>query len=601
MEKTQLLEAGGSLPMPSSRPPHRRRSLPSYLIVLLAISALVHLFSPVSIPRWVMEHARVVESESVKIGTLIPTDCWTEQIKPPFECYYLYAPLDHLNETDTRTAKLAVLKYPAGGGKTPADKVQGTILTNPGGPGGSGISLLLGKGGRFNFTTTAGAMDNLFENRYNILSWDPRAVGYSTPSANCYKNDDQALYNYGAGLSKSSSSAASFTLQYDRLQGRLCAENATLADELRFVSTPSTARDLRLLYKAAGDSLLSFWGFSYGTALGSVFCDMFPDEVGRVVLDGTVDVPNYMAGNWSDNLLDAQDTYERGFLGECSKAGDKCALNKVANGTDLKELLDDFQSALIEEPLISTRSNATLLDYSTLKGAIFSSLYTTYGWPNITKAIAKAIESNATDFLNGYSGYGQAESSPQAFVAIAGGDALVRREHDWDLSHYKNLIAELEKQSEFAGEIWAEDKNLIQSWPIVGKERHFGNFTSHTRNPILFVGNDYDPATPLLYARKMATLFPNASVLRVKAYGHCSTSQVSKCAMKTISNYFVRGTIPERTIDLDGYVGPGKICEVDSEPWDEVHPSSQVESQESSRIIMNSLQETWKQISRRRL
>jgi pimeloyl-ACP methyl ester carboxylesterase len=194
---------------------------------------------------------------------------------------------------------------------------------------------------------------------------------------------------------------------------------------------------MRMLYKASGDDQLFYWGFSYGTVLGSVFSDMFPEEVGRVVLDGTVDVPNYMAGNWSDNLLDAQGTYEKGFLGECAKAGDKCALNKVAKGTDLKILLDDFQNTLIAEPMISTLSNATLLDYSTLKGAIFSSLYATYAWPNITAAIAKAIEGNATDFLNAYGGSGQGESSPQAFVAIAGGDSLVRREHVWDLNHYE--------------------------------------------------------------------------------------------------------------------------------------------------------------------
>jgi hypothetical protein len=129
----------------------------------------------------------------------------------------------------------------------------------------------------------------------------------------------------------------------------------------------------------------------------------------------------------------------------------------------------------------------------------------------------------------------------------------------------------MEKQSEFVGEIFAENESDIKTWSIVGKDRHRGNFTSHTANPILFVGNNYDPVTPLLSARKMATLFPNAAVLRVKAYGHCSDSQPSKCAVKTIASYFVNGTIPERKgLAADGYIEPGTICEVDRQPWDDV-------------------------------
>lgn len=195
---------------------------------------------------------------------------------------------------------------------------------------------------------------------------------------------------------------------------------------------------MRLLYQAAGDDKLNYWGFSYGTALGSVFSDMFPDEVRRVVLDGTVDVPDYMAGNWSDNLLDTEGTYAKGFLGECAKAGSKCPLNKVANGTDLRVLLHDFFAALIAEPMISTLTNVTLLDYTSFKGVIFSNLYTTYGWPKLAETMAKAIEGNATEFIYQYLDIDSgSEAGPQAFAAIAGGDALVRREHTWDVNDYK--------------------------------------------------------------------------------------------------------------------------------------------------------------------
>lgn len=227
-------------------------------------------------------------------------------------------------------------------------------------------------------------------------------------------------------------------MQETRLTAQLCTSNATLADELRFVSTPSTARDMRLLYQAAGDKVLHYWGFSYGTALGSTFADMFPNEVGRVALDGTVDVPNYAAGYWDDNLLNTDGTYEKGLLGECTKAGDKCALNKAAKGQDLKAVLDKFYQQLIDEPLISLVTNTTFLTYSAFKGQIFQDLYSSYGWPKVTSAMAAALEGNATAFIQAYLEPSNAtDPTPQSFDAIAGGDALVRREDSWTLADYE--------------------------------------------------------------------------------------------------------------------------------------------------------------------
>jgi pimeloyl-ACP methyl ester carboxylesterase len=142
-----------------------------------------------------------------------------------------------------------------------------------------------------------------------------------------------------------------------------------MKDELRFVTTSSTARDMRLLYKGSGDSMLHYWGFSYGTVLGSVFSDMFPNEVGRMVLDGTVDAFDYMAGNWTDNLVNTQGTYEKGLLGECVKAGERCALNKITKGRDLKTVMDEFYKTLQRQRHLSWNtlmSNLTSLMSFTL-------------------------------------------------------------------------------------------------------------------------------------------------------------------------------------------------------------------------------------------
>jgi len=137
-----------------------------------------------------------------------------------------------------------------------------------GGPGGSGVGFVTASRPRFNNRTTGDAIDRMMKGRYNILSWDPRAIGHSTPLANCYKWESQRPSCSG-DLPHASSSAVACDLQTHRLDSALCAEHTTLSDELRFVSTPSTARDMKLLYRAMGDDKLHYWGFSYGTVLGS--------------------------------------------------------------------------------------------------------------------------------------------------------------------------------------------------------------------------------------------------------------------------------------------------------------------------------------------
>lgn len=423
--------------------------------------------------------------------------------------------------------------------------------------------------------------------RFNILSWDLRGIGHSTPLANCFTLPGQSKSSkQGSGFYHSSSSALAFDLQHGRLLYQLCADHETLSDELRFVTTPSTARDMRLLYKAVGDKGLHFWGFNYGTVLGSIFADMFPDEVERLVLDGTVDLPNYLTIELENGLLDTQKTYEIGLLGECIKAKETCALNEVANGVDLKIFMQDILNELIREPMISTETNITFLDYTSFKMAIFKALYSPLTWPSFTKAVAEVSRGNATSFIKQCVEPAKVENDyPHAGLAIAGGDILFPRTKAFTLEDFKRQIQYQEMLSPLAGEVLASLLSTEESWTIIGRDRHFGNFTSYTRNPLLFIGNDYDPITPLLYARKMATLFSNASVLRAKMYGHASVAQPSQCTMDTIRDHFLYEIIPKRSIGMDGFVEPGKICDVDRGSFDEATNQQDY----SGAIIMDAL------------
>lgn len=123
MEKTQLL--GGSIALPlQGRVKTRRNPLTLFFISLLSITALFHFFRS--------NTSSSANKEEIVLGKLIPTECWSSSFEKPFKCYHLYAPLDYLNETDERTARLAVATYPAGGGKTKKGDILGTLLLNPG-------------------------------------------------------------------------------------------------------------------------------------------------------------------------------------------------------------------------------------------------------------------------------------------------------------------------------------------------------------------------------------------------------------------------------------------------------------------------------------
>jgi len=171
------------------------------------------------------------------------------------------------------------------------------ILTNPGGPGGSGVSFLLN-------SVQVGL--KIGGSNYDLVSWDPRGVNNSIPVADCKLSPDLTGRKlkirsqeklYGPSLAP-----VYFEEQYASAQeiGPECwASIGGPKDAGPHMTTATVARDMVSILDAfqasedgqkCGDSgLLNYWGISYGTVIGQTFASMFPERVGRVVLDGVVD------------------------------------------------------------------------------------------------------------------------------------------------------------------------------------------------------------------------------------------------------------------------------------------------------------------------
>lgn len=496
---------------------------------------------------------------SVERGDLDLGKC--ENLDDPYVCGQLVAPLDYANLSDPRNASIAVAVFPAGGGTTPQSEILGSILLNPGGPGGSGLDFIARRSPVRNNRTLGEALDTQLKGKYNIVSFDPRGVGHTWPKVSCFADDLENLYyssfTVANGLpghngARTMKHEIGTTIAREQLLSNMCQKSED-SELLKYVGTALVVQDMQLIHRALGDDKLHYWGFSYGTVLGSTYADMFPEDVGRVIIDGVVDVPNYYQGKWSDNFKDIEAEFD-GFFSECVKSGpEACKLAELAeSGPALKDLVLDWGTRLKHHPIPLADANPPqIYSYFMFISGLFQSMYAPVTWPTIADGLYEAIKNGNLSSMA--SGPGQVRGVE--IMQIACGDNLADfTENLWGVKDYERHISELRADSPHFAEFFGQIGLMCDGiWPVRASERHNGNFTSQTNFPLLVLGNDYDPVTPGRYAKKMAGLFPNAVHVQREGYGHCSSSQPSKCIDDIVAAYFLDGELP----------APETVCEVD--------------------------------------
>ncbi|KAG9123371.1 hypothetical protein FRC07_015029, partial [Ceratobasidium sp. 392] len=276
------------------------------------------------------------------------------------QCGTFEVPLDYANATAGK-ALLAVARYPA----TSSSKI-GTLFLNPGGPGSSGVDMILKP-------DTKDIMD-IVAGKYDLVSWDPRGVGsriargpnigQTEPRADCFNTGSEendfwknTIPRTGLETHSNFTTAADLRAFYAQVPevdtllqklGDKCLNYTPNA--FQYVGTTATVRDMVALH----DSLegprkpLNFWGFSYGTVVGIYFVNMFPDRVGQVVLDGVVD-PVYWANRPAHEIwsISAESTDEAlaGFVAACANAGPgQCRF--TSRGATAQNLTDKVNTLL---------------------------------------------------------------------------------------------------------------------------------------------------------------------------------------------------------------------------------------------------------------
>lgn len=509
----------------------RRRS---YLVAALCLSLLAALLGSVG--------------PAAAMGPKGSTVAWYpchRQIGFPFECAQVRVPLDYSNP-GAGTIELALARLPA---SDPAHRI-GSLFLNPGGPGGSGVSFVLGAAPVL-YTPEVRA-------RFDLVGWDPRGIARSTP-LRCFASPA----DWGPYLHPF---AFPYTARQEQVQqqGDLYLDDACArrgGPIMDHMATADVARDLDRLRAAVGDEGLTYAGFSYGSYLGVTYANLFPTHVRALVVDGVLDPIAWATGvdgeartvPFSTRLLSAMGAMASldEFFRLCDAAGDACAF--APHSADRFQHLAD---RLEHGPAII---QGLKFDYSALIANTLGAMYSSPSWPFLAQFLAflqsrirpKAAE--ALRALHDSLGSGRYPNDVEGFPGVACSDSQNPRTYQaW---HDQGAISD--ERFGYFGRIWTWISSICARWPGADSASYLGPFTHRTSNPVLVVGNLFDPATRYQGAEKVHQLMPNSSLLTVHGWGHTSLF-LSRCADRAVARYLLDVTTPP----------PGAICQQDHTPFE---------------------------------
>jgi pimeloyl-ACP methyl ester carboxylesterase len=355
----------------------------------------------------------------------------------------------------------------------------------------------------------------------------------------------------------------------------------------RFMTSTSVATDMLRMTQLLGREKLQYWGISYGTALGQYFASLYPDKIGRVVIDGILDADRYRSATSADVTPDIEKVFDT-FFTTCSKAGpQKCPLYSP-DPSVIRNRVFGILDKVVQDPVpIPFADNGPLLlSEGILRMRMFRANYQPIGLFESLAADLVAIENNNQPYLatlgDQYAVQCNCGNStgppapppprgPEAVFAISctDGDPFVESKDD-----VKKFLEDKSKISPHFAFWWAWLRSGCNNWPIRPKQRYTGLFTlpsnislstntssSEPTSPILLISTRLDPVCPLSSAQKVQARLgsKNSRLVIQESAGHTSFSTPSVCTANWVKGYFNEGKVPG--------VGEQINCEVNDYPF----------------------------------
>ncbi|MFE7637328.1 alpha/beta fold hydrolase [Kitasatospora sp. NPDC057518] len=494
----------------------------------------------------------------------VPRLHWDGPCAQGFECATAAVPTDYRDPRGT-PLDLALIRHRA---TDPAHRI-GSLFFNPGGPGIPGTAAL---------PAVYGLFPEQVRRRFDIVSFDPRGTGAST-TLHCFPDpaaEQDLLDGLPAGYPTAADQQAAWTRAYTGL-ARHCADNDTTG-LLAHLSTADTARDLDLLRQAVGDRRLTYWGTSYGTLLGAVYANLFPDRVRTMVLDSALDPRAWSTGRTpqqralppflrtgsdlaSARTLDA-------FLERCAATGPAACAFAAGDADATRARFAALLERLRRGPL-APGTPAREVTYAFAVSTVASMLYTAAPLPGVPDSGWAALGAWLQQLWTAPDTPPAPAPTPApAQVGAAPGTLSGQAQTLGALcadtanppagADYPALAALAETRSGAVGPYWVWQTQRCASWPSqAARDRYDGPWDRRTAAPVLVVANTGDPAWPYEGSRAMADTLAGARLLTVDGYGHTVLGNPSACAAGAQERYLVEGRLP----------APGTVCAPDRRPF----------------------------------
>ena len=479
------------------------------------------------------------------------TDCTDDATGTAFQCATVTVPLDYDNPQG-QTITVALKKLPS-----TSSSPRGSVFLNPGGPGGSGISVIESQAELYK----SGDLSEVLAN-YDVIGFDPRGVGQSTPITCWTPEDVQAILAGQAEVPFSPltpGSAADIVTQGSR-EAAACEEHTEVPEILDHADTRSVARDMDVMRALVGDKDLNYLGYSYGTYLGAVYTELFPDNIGRVVLDSAMDPTMARQDPMEGDAAAGEQSLRTYIESQQGQAGFPLSGTTDAAVAQLATFLDGLDA----DPL-TVSGSGTPLNRAKAVDAIGKLVTTSPDkWPLLTEGLTQAMNAHDGSALKANADAVSGNSAPpatekqvveqlQGLKVFSANRCLdfpdAGNESSWDA-----VLASYHHDYPVFHSLLPQYDAFCHGWGHTSRTEAVDVDTKAT-NPVLVVGILHDPQTPYPWSQTLVSRIRNSHLLSVDMYGHGATGR-NACTSAKVSDFLVNGTLPS----------DGEVCAADPEP-----------------------------------
>jgi pimeloyl-ACP methyl ester carboxylesterase len=439
------------------------------------------------------------------------------------ECAKVTVPIDWA-APDGHTIKLAINRLRATG---PGQRI-GALLTNPGGPGASGVGFV---------DAAAAGVGTSVRARYDIVGFDPRGVGESAP-IHCLT--DRQL---DAALSVDPTPDDAADLDDVEHEAQVFADGCKQNGELlAHMGTVDVARDMDVIRAVVGDKVLHYLGYSYGTYIGAIYAGLFPGHIGRMVLDGVLDPALTNAQIMLGQAQGFQLAYNS-FVDDCL-AHKPCAL-----GADAEQVTERVRAMLKKLDAKPIKAGGTRkLNEAMATIGLLAGMYAKSRWEFLRASLVAANLGDGSGLLQLADEY--TRRGPNGHYDDNGNESIYAvncLDHPGDSSpaDIRAQLPALEQASPLFGDFIGWGALPCDFWPVSSTMKP-APVNAPGAPPILVLGTTRDPATPFQWSKNLVAELSSGVLLAHDGDGHTAYGHGEDCVDSKVNKYLLTGTTPAK-------------------------------------------------------